>query len=87
MLFIAELAQFMFGIASFPEPARVHTYLIHELNPDIYKEGKNFFIDLLAGMTPADMPWVSLLGVHSSSAGDAGCRRPFPFPENRVERR
>ena len=60
--FIAELAQFMFGIASFLSPL-VYTYLIHELNPDIYKEGKNFFIDLLAGMTPADMPWVSLYWV------------------------
>lgn len=52
----------MFGIASFLSPL-VYTYLIHELNPDIYKEGKNFFIDLLAGMTPADMPWVSLYWV------------------------
>ena len=60
--FIAELAQFMFGIASFLSPL-VYTYLIHELNPDIYKEGKNFFIDLLAGMTPTDMPWVSLYWV------------------------
>ena len=59
--FIAELAQFMFGIASFLSPL-VYTYLIHELNPDIYALG------------------VSLLGVHSSSAGYADCRSPFPFP-------
>ena len=62
MPFIGTTAQFMFGIASFLSPL-VYTYLIHELNPDIYKEGKNFFIDLLAGMTPADMPWVSLYWV------------------------
>ena len=41
----------------------VYTYLIHELNPDIYTEGRNFFIDLLAGITPPDLPWVSLYWV------------------------
>ena len=33
--FVAEVAQFVFGIASFLSPL-VYTYLIHELNPDIY---------------------------------------------------
>lgn len=39
--FVAEVAQFVFGIASFLSPL-VYTYLIHELNPDIYTEGRNF---------------------------------------------
>ena len=60
--FVAEVAQFVFGIASFLSPL-VYTYLIHELNPDIYTEGRNFFIDLLAGITPPDLPWVSLYWV------------------------
>lgn len=60
--FVAEVAQFVFGIASFLSPL-VYTYLIHELNPEIYAEGKNLFIDLLAGITPTDLPWVSLYWV------------------------
>lgn len=44
--FIAELAQFMFGIASFLSPL-VYTYLIRELDPATYTAGKGFFIDLL----------------------------------------
>ncbi len=60
--FIAEVAQFVFGIASFLSPL-VYTYLIHELNSGIYAEGKNFFIDILANITPNDMPWVSLYWV------------------------
>ena len=42
--FIAELAQFMFGIASFLSPL-VYTYLIRELDPATYTAGKSFFID------------------------------------------
>lgn len=57
--FIAELAQFVFGAASFVSPL-VYTYLIHELDPSIYSEGKNWLIDLLARVTPSDLPWVSL---------------------------
>ena len=56
--FIAELAQFMFGIASFLSPL-VYTYLIRELDPATYTAGKGFFIDLLADITPREMPWVS----------------------------
>ena len=48
--FIAELAQFMFGIASFLSPL-VYTYLIRELDPATYTAGKGFFIDLLADIT------------------------------------
>lgn len=57
--FIAELAQFVFGAASFVSPL-VYTYLIHELDPSIYSEGKNWLTDLLARVTPSDLPWVSL---------------------------
>ena len=57
--FVAELAQFMFGIASFLSPL-VYTYLIRELDPATYTAGKGFFIDLLADVTPREMPWVSL---------------------------
>lgn len=57
--FIAELAQFMFGIASFVSPL-VYIYLVKELNPKVYVAGNNFFIDLLAKVTPPELPWVSL---------------------------
>ena len=60
--FVAELAQFMFGIASFLSPL-VYTYLIRELDPVTYAAGKGFFIDLLADVTPREMPWVSLYWV------------------------
>ena len=52
----------MFGIASFLSPL-VYTYLIRELDPATYTAGKSFFIDLLADVTPREMPWVSLYWV------------------------
>ncbi len=57
--FVAELAQFVFGIASFISPL-VYIYLVKELNPKIYIQGNNLFIDLLAKLTPPQLPWVSL---------------------------
>lgn len=57
--FIAELGQLMFGIASFISPL-VYTYLIKELDPATFEAGKNIFIDSLATLTPANLPWVSL---------------------------
>lgn len=60
--FVAELAQFMFGIASFLSPL-VYTYLIRRLDPATYEAGRGFFIDLLADITPPEMPWVSLYWV------------------------
>lgn len=63
--FVAELAQFMFGIASFLSPL-VYTYLIKELNPDTYVAGRNAVIDLLASVTPINLPWVSLYWVFSA---------------------
>lgn len=60
--FVAQLAQFMFGIASFLSPL-VYAYLIRQLDPATYAAGKGFFIDLLADITPRDMPWVSLYWV------------------------
>lgn len=63
--FVAELAQFMFGSASFVSPL-VYTYLIHALNPSVYTPGKNFLIDLLADVTPSALPWVSLYWVFTA---------------------
>lgn len=60
--FVAELAQFMFGIASFISPL-VYTYLIKKLDPVTYEAGKNIFIDSLAAVTPTSLPWVSLYWV------------------------
>lgn len=57
--FVAEVAQFVFGVASALSPF-VYTYLIGRLSPAQYVAGKNTFIDLLAGITPTNMPWVSL---------------------------
>lgn len=57
--FIAELAQFVFGIASFVSPL-VYTWMIHALDSDIYEPGANWFLDILAGLTPAELPWVAL---------------------------
>ena len=62
--FVAELAQFMFGIASFLSPF-VYSYLIKELNPETFQRGKNILIDMLAAITPAELPWVSLYWVFS----------------------
>ncbi|MEG2573282.1 MAG: sugar MFS transporter, partial [Bacteroides sp.] len=63
--FVAELAQFMFGIASFISPL-VYAYLIRELNPDTYLQGRNLIIDALALVTPDNLPWVSLYWVFSA---------------------
>lgn len=60
--FVAELAQFMFGIASFISPL-VYTYLIKKLDPATFEAGKNIFIDSLAAVTPSNLPWVSLYWV------------------------
>ncbi len=60
--FIAELAQFVFGVASFLSPL-VYTYLIHRLTPVNYIKGNNFFVDSLAAITPHNLPWVSLYWV------------------------
>lgn len=63
--FIAEIAQFMFGTASFLSPV-VYTYLIKHLDPVAYIEGKNTIIDILAQITPPEMPWVSLYWVFAT---------------------
>lgn len=60
--FVAEIAQFVFGGASFLSPL-VYTYLIHALNEDSYVAGQNGLLDMLAVITPADKPWVSLYWV------------------------
>lgn len=63
--FIAELAQFVFGVASFLSPL-VYSYLIRELDTHTYTAGKNLFVDVLADITPHEMPWVSLYWVFSA---------------------
>ena len=60
--FIAELAQFVFGVASFVSPL-VYTWLIHALAPEVYQPGENFLLDILATVTPVALPWVSLYWV------------------------
>ena len=80
--FIAELAQFMFGIASFLSPL-AYTYLIRELDPATYTAGKSLILDLLADMTLTRYALgISLLGIYLIVAGDADCRRCFAFPED-----
>lgn len=63
--FVAELAQFMFGIASFVSPL-VYTFLIKRLDPAAYEAGKNLFIDSLHAVTPEHLPWVSLYWVFAA---------------------
>ena len=63
--FIAELAQFVFGIASFLSPL-VYSWLITRLAPGTYESGKNLIVDFLAIFTPAELPWVSLYWVFSA---------------------
>lgn len=60
--FVAELAQFVFGTASFVSPL-VYAYLIRELNPEVYQPGKNVLFDCLSTVTPSSLPWVSLYWV------------------------
>lgn len=63
--FVANVAQFVFGSASFVSPL-VYTYLITELRPGTFVPGKDFFLDVLAAVTPADMPWVSLYWIFAA---------------------
>lgn len=63
--FVAELAQLMFGTASFISPL-VYTYLIKNLDAATYVSGKNLFIDMLARVTPPQLPWVSLYWVFTA---------------------
>ena len=60
--FIAELAQFMFGVASFVSPL-VYAWLVRSLAPGVYQPGQNFLLDILAQVTPVTLPWVSLYWV------------------------
>lgn len=60
--FVAELAQFVFGTASFVSPL-VYAYLIRKLNPEVYQPGKNVLLDCLSTVTPSSLPWVSLYWV------------------------
>jgi fucose permease len=62
--FVAEVAQFVFGVASFLSPL-VYTYLINHLAPQHYTPG-NAFIDSLAAVTPHSLPWVSLYWVFAA---------------------
>lgn len=57
--FVAEVAQFIFGVASALGPL-VYIYLVHALLPAIYVPGNNFIIDGFAKLTPVALPWVAL---------------------------
>lgn len=57
--FVAELAQFVFGAASFVSPL-VYTWLVHALSPEVYRPGENLFLDGLSKLIPPSLPWVSL---------------------------
>lgn len=63
--FVAEMAQFVFGVASFVSPL-VYTWLIHALDPAVHQPGKNFLLDILAQVTPVTLPWVSLYWVFTA---------------------
>lgn len=63
--FVAELAQFVFGAASFVSPL-VYTYLIHALSPEVYVPGENVLLDILASVTPMELPWVALYWVFTA---------------------
>ncbi len=58
--FNSVLAQLIFGSASFLSP-QVYSYLVQNLQD--YHGGGNFVVDTLAGLVPADLPWVSLYWV------------------------
>jgi fucose permease len=57
--FVAEMAQFVFGVASFISPL-VYTWMIHALESGVYQPGQNFLLDIMAIVTPDNLPWVSL---------------------------
>lgn len=84
--FVAEVAQFVFGIASFLSPL-VYTYLIHELIR-IYTRKAGISSSTSWQVSPARLAvGIALLGIYVTIAGNADCRKRFPLPENRVERR
>ncbi len=58
--FNSVLAQLVFGLASFISP-HVYSYLVQNLNG--YQGGGSLLIDVLAGLVPAALPWVSLYWV------------------------
>ncbi len=63
--FVAELAQFIFGIASSTGPL-VYIYLVHALAPHTYRPGTNVLLDLFAKVTPKELPWVALYWVFTA---------------------
>jgi fucose permease len=63
--FVAEVAQFVFGVASFLSPL-VYSWLIRNLAEGAYVSGQNVLIDLLAKLTPTELPWVSLYWVFTA---------------------
>ena len=63
--FVAELGQFVFGAASFVSPL-VYAWLIHALSPEVYVAGQNALLDLLASVTPLELPWVALYWVFTA---------------------
>ena len=58
--FFSVMGQLVFGFASFVSPF-VYSYLVGELTDP--GTDKNFFVSFLAGITPEQLPWVSLYWV------------------------
>lgn len=63
--FIAIVAQFVFGIASFLSP-RVYSYLVNHLSVSSSIVPENIVLSFFRQITPTDMPWVSLYWIFSA---------------------
>lgn len=68
--FIAELAQFVFGVASFISPL-VYTWLIHALEPEVYQQGQNFCWIFWQKLLRLLFLGFSVLGIYSTVVGYA----------------
>ena len=76
--FVAEVAQFVFGI-HIPD-SRTQSGYIHGRPEFLHRPfGRYHPARLAVG--------IALLGIYVTITGNADCRKRFPLPENRVERR
>ena len=60
--FNSAFAQLVFGLASFISP-RVYSYLVQNLGRS---NGRDWFVRLLAGLTPRTLPWVSIYWIFAA---------------------
>ena len=61
--FNSAFAQLVFGLASFISP-RVYSYLVQNLG--IPTTGQNWLLRLLGGVTPRNLPWVSIYWIFAA---------------------